>query len=283
MIGTGPIAFLPDITTSRERFQLTQRIAYLMRRLAPVEILSPAITEDQLVKQVLERQFRLTLLPIKQYLEWSRIEGAYGLTRTSGPTVIGYFTQPLGTDVLAQIKSTNRLIILDFQRLRYTDILLIIRSLLVDNQRYGLTPLFSESKIYCDAWHGRERIGEKLDLLMSITEIKETNHWFEQRSRLRLGLLGLWSLVYDEGPGRIEFGQSAAALLPKAYVQVSASHEVVAIRVCYTHPMWGSREVIEQIQSEHNPLNSAFSLAISTFKGHSDLQALHERQRSIIS
>src|SRR5579859_558845 len=138
------IAFVFDERLSRQRGAILTRIVNSIRQYAKIELISGKISEEELLKKLENAQYDLVLAPWYRYLAWSKIEGFYGLTRTSGPTFAGYFCESILPYELGEQADHYRAILLDFCNLDVAAIRLLMKSLLADARRTGILPLLSQ-------------------------------------------------------------------------------------------------------------------------------------------
>jgi hypothetical protein len=194
-----------------------------------------------MLKRMEETSYDLLLLPWYRYLSWTRVEALWGLTRTSGPTTAGYFCEQLLPYEIEGQAGTSRAIFLDMANLQTSEIQTLLKSLHKDLHRSGLKPLIDlDAKIYVENWYGSQGLGTRIDSVLSLPEFRDPN-WAKRSNSMRICLSALWSLVYEEGPGKSELGNASA---PKAYFQVASDREVAAFRLCYSLPGSSSKEAV---------------------------------------
>jgi hypothetical protein len=239
----GTIAIMLDERLSRERGTLLARVINSIRTFATVEMLSAATTEDQVLSKMERGQYDLILLPWYRYLAWTRVDAFWGLTRTSGPTVAGYFCEQVLPYEIGEQAQNLRAILLDFANLQNAEIQVILKSLQKDTSRAGIRPLLdSDAKIYVENWYGAQGLGTRIDSVLSLPEFSEPK-WIKRKNSLRISLNALWSLVYEEGPGKGELVPTGAGV-PKAYFQVACDREVALLRLCYSMQGWSPKDAI---------------------------------------
>lgn len=224
---------------------MLNRILNSIRTLCNVEVLSGSTTEEILLGRLSERSVSpLVLAPWHHYLAWNRIEAFYGLTRTSGPTFAGYFCEPLLPSELGEDTDHLRAILLDLSRPNTGEILSIIRALVVEQHRSGVLPLLEPgTHLYCETWYAGQGLGSRMDSVMATPDICHTE-WARRSSAIRICLAALWSLIYEEGPGKSDFQQAITAGSPKAYFQFGADRRRLVFRLCYSLPAWGPKELL---------------------------------------
>ncbi len=223
------------------------RILNMFRQYAEVRLLDGNLDEDQFVQKMEENQGGLFLIPWYRYLSWSKAEAFYGLTRTSGPTIAGYHFGGITVDDLGTPEHL-RTILLDFAGPSPADVSRIVKNLLVENQRSGILPLLDgkgRSTVYCENWMDQQGLGHRMDALMNIPEIGKTD-WMERSGAIRIILGALWSLIYEEGPGKSEFAQALTGGQAKAWFQVGANSNCLALRLTYSMPTWSPKDALLQ-------------------------------------
>jgi len=223
-----------DERISRERAQIVMRVVNTLRHSAEIVVMGGGTTEDELLKKLEERNVHLVLLPWYRYLAWSKAEAFFGLTRTNGPTIAGYFADQLRPYELGDPADHLRAIFLDFAHLTTHESLVLLRSLIPDFRRAGIRPLIDPTTpIYCENWYGGQGHGTRIETILSMSEIAN-DEWQKRAAALRISLMALWSLVYEEGPGKGEFAQAAAGRTPKAYFQMGVDRHSLMLRLCYS-------------------------------------------------
>jgi hypothetical protein len=259
----GVIAFVPDDRLSREKKQMLNRILNAIRQGAAVETFDASISENELLKKMEETEYRLVLVPWYKYLIWSRIEAFYGLTRTSGPTLAGYFADPILPIEPNEPHSYLRAILLDFLNLSASEIITVIATLVQENLRAGIRPwLGKEGVVYYENWHAGHRLGGTLDTVLALPEITAFQDWQKRLSTLRVTLGALWSLIFEEGPGKGEWVQALASKTPKAYFQIGISSKCLALRLCYPAKIYTPKNALTSFWPSRWQPTSAAQLLI---------------------
>jgi hypothetical protein len=238
---SGVIAVVVDERLSRERGAILTRTINSLRQITKVELLTGSYNEDQMLKKMEENSYDLVLLPWYRYLAWSRVEALWGLTRTSGPTTAGYFCEQLLPYEIEGQAGHSRAIFLDMANLQASEIQTLMKSLHKDLHRSGIKPLVDlDAKIYVENWYGSQGLGGRIDSVLQLSELHDPN-WAKRSNSMRICLSALWSLIYEEGPGK---GDLSAGGPPKAYFQVAADREVAAFRLCYALPGLNPKEAV---------------------------------------
>ncbi|MEK6704152.1 MAG: hypothetical protein AABZ06_00015 [Bdellovibrionota bacterium] len=234
------IAFILDDRLPKQKSAVLMSHVNAIRQLGEVQLFKCEKTESDLINIFTENQFHLILAPWHKYLTWSRLEALYGLNRTSGPTFAGYHCELIS---LNEQPPYLRTILLDFSAPSTSETVLTVRSLINDISRSGIKSLLSHSTtIYQDTWAGPQSLGNKLDSVMRIPEI--TNyHWTRRSTALRICICALWSLVYEEGPGKTERENSG---IPRADFQIAADTNCLIMRICYYMPSWSPKAALQE-------------------------------------
>ncbi|OFZ79421.1 MAG: hypothetical protein A2583_02955 [Bdellovibrionales bacterium RIFOXYD1_FULL_53_11] len=230
-----PVAIVVDERVPREKLKLLQRVINEIRSFSMVLAIEGGISEDELLAKLGEQHYKLVLLPWYRYLAWNKIDAFFGTTRTAGTAVAGYFADQVLPYELGDKPDIIRSILLDFTNLITPEASMLTKCLLRENQRTGIRPLFAENTpVYFENWLGAQGLGGRIDAVLGLPEVV-SNGWLKRSQALRIALGSLWSLVYEEGPGKSQFAlaQSEAAKVPKAYFQVAADAKCLALRLCY--------------------------------------------------
>ncbi len=250
MTGTTPasILLITDERLSNEKAAILIRCLSRVRQNFTIEtIQGHEITEEQLVQKLKQAKVQLILLPLHRYQTWNRIDGLLGTRRTSGPTVAGYFCEAVPFFALTDPTNQQRKIIFDFLNLTAEEILILVRSLLQESERSGIKPLLPpNTPIYCENWYGCQGQGNRTDYVLNIPEIIKSD-WIKRSSSIRIILSALWGLVYEEGPGKVGYGQTSGSTITKAYLQLAASKQCLIFKLFYyTIPHQTPRDAIKQ-------------------------------------
>lgn len=244
----GPkILFIMDYQISRERAGLLSRTIHGLKRYFNVELIQNAeIKEIELLNHQLA-EFQLVLAPLNLYLTWHKVEGFFGINRTSGATFAGYIAEPISIGDLPGPDSGLRRIILDFVHLDAGEITTLIHALAYENLRTGLSPLLdSQVPIFYEHWYGRQDHGKRVEHFLDLPDIKDTP-WNRRSSAIRILLNALWSLIYEEGPGKRDLGSlSLANQAPMASFQAGMDARFLVLRLFFrSYPRLTPKETIQ--------------------------------------
>ena len=241
----GSIAFVVDERLSRQKSALLTRVVNSIRTCTQkLELITGPTTEEEMLARLELNHYDLVLVPWYRYLNWSKIEGFHGLTRTTGPTFAGYFCDNLLPYEVGEQKDHYRALLLDFAQLETPAIKLIIRSVLQDTRRSGLRPLLGPSTpIYGDAWPGGQTLGAALESVLKVPEL-QMHEWSKRLPAVRLCLTALWSMVFEEGPGKAEARFANPNRVPRAYIQAAADQGALTLRLYTAMPTWTPRDAL---------------------------------------
>lgn len=239
----GKIGIVQDDRASRERTRNIGRIADMLRRYAYVDLLRADSQEDEVASRLQSEGYRLILAPWHKYVHWQKLEGILGLTRTQGPDMLGYFAEPSGfSEIAADVRPGNRASFLDFSQLSPAEAALLILAHGRDETRSGIRSFHSQdTPVYTENWYAPNPLGARLDVVTGLPEVKE--HWASRNNPLRICLVALWSLIYEEGPGKGDMGQTGNA--PKASFQIAASQKSLTLRLCFNMPNWKPTDTVK--------------------------------------
>lgn len=231
------------------------------------------MTEPQVLQALQSAKVHLLLAPWHRYLAWTKVDAFFGPNRTSGPTFAGYFAEPLKWEDLGQESGRSRLLLLDLAHPSPAEAWTWVQSLAEDGKRAGVSALLGEAQGgFTDLWWGDSKLGAKIDSVLSMPAISDTD-WAKRTQSLRLLMLALWSVVFDEGPGKnSDFNKKA----PKACLQFGVNATAAIFRLGFAMPAWGngpvaSKEAIRALWPAAAKPASAWQL----LHQHSDFMRLH--------
>lgn len=253
------IAVVMDERLSREKRALLSRVVYACRQCAQVELIDGQISEADLVARLQSQVFGLVLVPWYRYLAWKRVEALYGLTRTSGPTFAGYFCDPLEPYEVGGVPDQLRALLLDFSRLNQSEILTLLKAIVQERARAGIRPLLRDgTPIHFESWFQNTSEGARAELVLGLPDVRALT-WLEgRRNAVRVALAALWSLIYDEGPGKLEFANALAPKAPRAYFQVGADESALLLRLYFSMPSWTPKDALEAFWPDpHRPARAS--------------------------
>ena len=234
------------------------RAVNALRQFADIELFGGDTSEDELFGKLESKHFDLVLAPWYRYLAWSKIEGAYGLSRTSGPTFVGYFGDQLLPYEIGAQADHSRMILVDLARLTTTDAVLILKSLLRDTTRSGLRPLLQPTTmLHCENWMSGQGIGFRVDTISTLDEVKNTL-WIERLNAIRVCHMAMWSLVFDDGP-------------KKAWFQLGADAQAFAMRICFSMPSKKTKDILQEFWPDQGSPSHAGQFLLK----HADFLRVH--------
>jgi hypothetical protein len=228
----GTVLLVLDERLSREKTVLLNRVINTLRTFTTVEVLPGTVEETALLAKMEKGNYDIAFLPWHNYLSATRVEAHWGLTRTSGPTVAGYFCEAVYPKDLSEHPENLRAILFDFANLQSAEIAVLVKSLQKDSLRSGIKPLLDlDAKIYVENWYGSQGLGNRVDSILGLSELSDAK-WMKRSNSMRICLNALWSLIYEEGPGKGDLTPNLFA--PKAYFQVACDRDKTVFRLCYT-------------------------------------------------
>lgn len=266
------ILFVLDERLSRERHHLLMRHVNSLRRLGAVEVLDGSIDEERLIQLIQAHDVKLAFVPWYRYLSWRRLDGHFGPHRTAGPTVAGYFADNMTPADLGPQSDHLRTILFDFTHLHTREIYALVRALFDESLRSGVEPFLKPktSTIYHESWHFAQGLGFRLDTVTGLIEL--TRHdWQPRSSAIRMAMSSLWSLVYEEGPGKTELANHTESKLPRAHFEVAVDEGVLLLRLCYPRRSWSPRDAA----NEFWPDASRPSRSSQVLLRHADFTRVH--------
>ena len=231
------IIWIVDDRISREKLSVFSRVLTPLKQKFPILILRISQTsEAEILNRIkAEKSVRLVVAPLKEYLSWKLIDAFLGTMRTRGPTFAGHFTEPTPLEILEDRSSSSlRKIVLDCYHLTPAEVFLMVQSLVDENNRSGLLPLLQpNTPIYCENWFDNQGLGHRIDLLLGLSQVSKTD-WAQRASSLRILLTSLWTLVYEEGPGKgANKVKREGDSMPLAYFQFAADPRIAVMRLFF--------------------------------------------------
>ena len=248
MQGSKPftIGFVTDPTLSREKTQIALRALNSLRNFAEVRYYAGTLSEKELGERVKRETLDLLMVPWHQYLHYQKIEAQFGLTRTHGPTMVGYFAEDVSPFEIQEQDHHFRAILIDLNRLATTEASTILRSLLRDTTRWGLRPLMQPStNLHFESWTAQVGLGFRIDTVLGLNEIANS-HWMKRANVVRVLMSALWSVIFDNGPGKADRGRSGADRTARAYFELGVDSHCLGFRLCYSEPGWKVKDVLHQ-------------------------------------
>jgi hypothetical protein len=240
------IGFVTDPCLSREKTQIALRALNSLRDFAEIRYYPGTLSEDELVDRVKRETLDLLMIPWHQYIHMQKLEAQFGLTRTHGPTMIGYFAEDVSPVELQEEGHHFRAILVDLNRLATNEAANVIRSLLRDSTRWGLRALMQPATaLHFETWSAQVGLGFRIDSVLNLGEIQNSN-WVKRSNAIRVLVSALWSLIFDNGPGKADRGRSGADRTARAYFEVGVDGHCLGIRLCYREPGWKVKDVLSQ-------------------------------------
>jgi hypothetical protein len=246
MQGSKPftIGFVTDPCLSREKTQIALRALNSMRNFAEIRYYPGTLTEEELAERVKRETLDLLMVPWHNYLHYQKLEAQFGLTRTHGPTMVGYFAEDVSPFEIQEEDHHFRTILVDLNRLATSEASTILRSLLRDSTRWGLRPLMqSNTPIHFESWTAQVGMGFRTDTILNLNEIANS-HWAKRSNSLRILISALWSVIFDNGPGKADRGRNGADRTARAYFELAVDSHCLGFRLCYSEPGWKVKDVL---------------------------------------
>jgi hypothetical protein len=240
------IALVVDERLTRDRRGGLSRVVNSLRQFANVQIIAGETDEEKLLARIQKERFDLVLAPWYNYLKWSKLEAHYGLTRSSGPTVAGYFCEPIDPHELGEITSNLRAMLFDFSETHPHEAGILVKALVDESKRSGIRPLLDPtSMVYCETWYQGQGMGGRTDAVLGLPELA-LGGWVPRAAAIRVVLGALWSLVYEEGTGKSELSQalSGGKQTARAYMQVGCDNKALVFRLCYSLPSSSAKNAL---------------------------------------
>lgn len=265
------IGFVTDPSLSRERTQIALRVMHQLRNTAEIRYFPGNLTESELVDRLADANLDLLLMPWHMYLKSTKVEAFFGLSRTQGPNVIGWFAEDIPMGELQEEDHHFRAMLIDLRRLEVEESGAILISMLRDSTKWGLSHfLNANSQIHYETWSSKVGLGFRLDAVLEIPEIKHF-HWSKRSNAIRTLVTGLWSVLFEHGPGRRDSGKPASEVPNRGYFEVAANQFTLGLRLCYTEPQWKIKDVLHQFW----PRSVAPSQPSQILMQYSDLLRVH--------
>jgi len=265
------IAFVIDDRVTRERVQRLHQLARELRAYATVEIIEGEIPEERLISKWRSEKYALILVPWYRYLNYKKLDGEMGLTRVAGPTVAGYFADSVLPHELMDGCNFQRALLFDFYRMTNTELIRLIASVLFEPARSGLRPLFKpDITIFEEQWHGEQGLAARAQLFTMIAR-SERLDWKPRTAAIRICLMSLWSLFYEEGPGKSSALRKENTLTQQASFQFAQDPTLFALRLVHTYPGFNSYQAVHEFWPDGTKATTNSQLLLR----YSDLLRIH--------
>ena len=226
------------------------RLLRSLRKFTDIQFFNPDVSELEVLDEVESGKFNLVLLPHEKYFKWSRIDPALGANRVDGSALAGYTTSPLSNEELVEDKAPiNRRILLDFSHLHAGEISTLVLALAQAERRSGIRSLLkNDAQVYYENWYSQQGMGERAENVLKIPEV-QLSDWNRRANSVRICLMSLWSLIYEEGPGKGELAQAIATQKPRAYFQVGADTQTLLLRLIYSCSNRAPKETLQSFST----------------------------------
>jgi len=236
----GKILFIHDESIMSTHFK--RKINRVLRLLAKgyklIQLPSNA-TEQDALNIINDGGFSMVLAPWQKYLKWRKVEAFFGVTRNKGPLFMGYFSAPIyPQEIPSTLIRDHRALLIDFYYLTIGEILQILLCMLNEEKRTGIKPFFNrKTTIYCETWYSSQGQGQRSEMILKLPRVIGSR-WNNRSNAIRIVLNSLWSLIYEEGPGKGDFIQNIASKTPRAYFQIGVDHRFLVFRLCFAMSNW---------------------------------------------
>ena len=229
------IACLMDDRLSRDRMHQLVRTLSVVKQTTQFQAWVD-LTEAQLLKKLETEKPNLLLLPWHRYLAWSKVDPFFGSNRVGGTLVCGYFSEPLKWEELGIEPGRGRMALLDLAHSSPQEAGQIVTMMADESRRGGLHGWLETSAGHSDLWWAGAPLGSKIDAVLALPQLAQ-GEWSKRIPAVRLIMTALWSVIFDEGPGKISDLNRRA---PKAGFQVAVNGYALAMRLGFMMPGWGT-------------------------------------------
>jgi len=239
------LALIVDDKLSPEKLaQFTRKIDALKQSFN-IDLFKPDTAEETLLQKIQGKDYALVFAPMAKYLAWHKAEAHFGLNRTSGPGMAGYFCEGLKPETLRDQAGQLRRIAVDFTHITAQELLILLRCMSADQRRSGLRSLLDpQALIYCENWYSAQGLGARMDVITALPEVAKGT-WAKRGGAIRVTLTALWSLVYEEGSGKVDLAAQTATKTPRAYFQMGADANTLVFRLFYNTMQRNPKEAIK--------------------------------------
>lgn len=240
------VGFVTDPSLSREKTQIALRALHALRAEAEIRYIPGNLSEQEILDRISKEPIDLLLVPWHLYMKFSRIEAHFGLTRTQGPTMAGWFAEDFSPYEIEEEDHHFRTILIDLNRLNTQESVSLLKNLLRDSTRWGIRPhLLPHTPIHFESWSAQMGLGFRLDTVLQLPEFQNSS-WNKRASSVRVLISALWSLIFDDGPGKADIQKPHADKRPRGYFEFAADNKSLVLRLCYTEPGWKLKDVLHQ-------------------------------------
>ncbi len=189
------LLFMLDERLSKEKTARLSQLVNSFHAFSQVFVVEPNATQEDLLKRLAARDYRLVLLPWNRYLEWRRVEAFFGSPRPGAPRVAGYFSDPVAAAELMIRPSYLRCILLDFSQPSLARSAQLVWSLMYEQRPPKLADSTApEARVYEGDWHVSE--AKAADNVIDLPEFAE-NGWAERANEVREVIQSMWSVAFE--------------------------------------------------------------------------------------
>ena len=246
------ILIVVDDRLSRDRAVNLRKILDQLGKIAQLEtVRSRDLKETDLLEYLEKCSDELTpraiFIPWYQYLLWHRVETRLGASRQRECLFFGYFADPIRPHDLEEISiERNRAGLLDWAKLKPSEISTTVQVLLRDHTRSGLKPLVgAKTTIYRERWGDRGAMGFRFDQIGKIQgmELAENSR---RIFAARIILTSLWALVYEEGAGRSDLSNAIHKNISNGLFEFAVDPHGIFFRLTTAFRSWTPAELTQE-------------------------------------
>lgn len=252
---------------------MSRGVALLRQGDCAVEVLA-GVSEEKLIAHIQQgladptrQPMQLVLVPWYLYATWSKLEGFFGLTRSHGPTVAGYYGESVAAKDFPKSRDLGRATFIDLANLDPMDWARVVRAAGFDSLRSGCLGLLAAgSAVYADPWLNGTALGARID---SLNQLADATDWQKRLPAARQILSALWGLIFEEGTGKADFHQPPKTL--KATFQTGMDARAWVFRLCFPSQHFGPAEVLSRFWPNEAEATALSQLLLQS----SDLLRVH--------
>ncbi|MBN21550.1 MAG: hypothetical protein CL678_09715 [Bdellovibrionaceae bacterium] len=247
------ILWINDGDLSREQQHALRAMSQTLDKTHKIFFKPEVKNEDEIIKILQSEKFSLTLLPVKLYCEYKRVEGFWGVNRTQGPLVAGYTFQPFNDSQFKFEMHYPRSLFLNFSPDYRQHTLKWIKLLSHEDLKSGLIPMYPKGTIF----HKDIFSSSDIDLFYQSIREKDfwdNDQWKDQDLDIRICLESVKEMIFN----KMNFGQSTSE--KRAAIQAVADSESIAFRACFTQNSWKTpKDIIPHLWFSYESKSPALS------------------------
>ena len=200
-----------------------------------------SLSPSQLAERLHTEGFTLILAPAPIYLGWKSQVDSLEIQQRFGRIWAGYTLEPFDFRNFEETLRRGDTRVLDFSKMQSRDLLPLFKSLAQPPLRSGLRGLFAqnETEIYCENWQDSMGLGLRVDQILNLPSLTQSA-WKKRGHSIRFLILSLWNYFEEK-------------TLQKAYFQITANPELLAIRLTFQSPTQENLFALPPLLSHHRP------------------------------